>query len=146
MGYSVNTYALRAKVAEFGAAVVEEAVQRLSDDVHATVPVGEDDPLGRRQGGTLRDSRWGPRRTGPYTWEFGYTAEHGKYVDQGTDPHWIIGDPLLVFWWGKTGKVEFRSYVMHPGYSPAFRWWSDVVTPDNYFDHLEAAMRHARIG
>lgn len=135
---SIDTSGLRRKVEEYGEAVVADAVQRLADEVHAVVPVDT---------GELRDSRFGPDQVGPYRWTFGYTAPQAEWTDQGTQSHWIEGDPLLVFYWGPPngpGKTMFLARVFHPG-TLAQRWWSDYVTPENYFSHLEGALRHSAI-
>jgi hypothetical protein len=45
------------------------------------------------------------------------TAPYAKYVHDGTQPHVIEGNPLLVFRWVERGGVIFRGpSVNHPGY------------------------------
>lgn len=148
-GVSVATSGLRDKVSQWGRQVVEVAVRNMADEVHETVPVGQDDPLGRRQGGELRDSRWGPEESSPYRWRFGYTAEHGKFVDQGTAPHWIeakVAGYPLVFWWDVTRSVMYLPEVFHPGYQPSFHWWSDLVNEERWYWHLEHARLEVYLG
>lgn len=40
------------------------------------------------------------------------------FIREGTPPHPIVGDPILAFFWEKTGTMMFRHYVSHPGTKP----------------------------
>lgn len=60
-----------------------------------------------------------------------------RYTDEGTGPHVIEGNPLLVFeWQGRT--VFFRS-VNHPGSTKHVGWFSEgVVNDDRWGSALES--------
>lgn len=49
----------------------------------------------------------------------GFTAHMpqplGNFIVKGTRAHVIAGNPLLVFFWEKTGSTMFLRYVNHPG-------------------------------
>lgn len=53
-------------------------------------------------------------------------AEYSSFVDEGTDPHEIRGNPYLAFFWPKTGKFEVFRSVEHPG-TPRTGWWTDTL-------------------
>lgn len=67
--------------------------------------------------------------------------EHEKprpeWLDEGTPPHRIDGNPLLSFYWPKVGRVVVFRHVNHPGYGgshfaqttlTAERWRDSLVT------------------
>jgi hypothetical protein len=64
-------------------------------------------------------------------------AEYSSYVDEGTEPHEIHGNPLLVFYWPKTGRTMFLPRVQHPGTSRT-GWWTDTLA--RWPDFVAAAM------
>jgi hypothetical protein len=54
-----------------------------------------------------------PTRTG---WEVGTVGvSYAVYHHEGTRPHRIQGNPLLVFYWPKVGRVVYLRHVDHPG-------------------------------
>lgn len=101
------------KLIEDGELVKREA-QRLC-------PVGKSEPgRGGRTPGTLRDSivkrvKSGPE--GPIV-EVGSEDPVALWVHEGTQPHVITGNPLLVFFWEKAGRVVAFPRVNHPGNRP----------------------------
>jgi hypothetical protein len=48
-----------------------------------------------------------------------------RYTDEGTGPHVIEGNPLLVFEWG--GRTVFFRSVNHPGSTKHVGWFSERV-------------------
>jgi hypothetical protein len=85
-------------------------------------PVAKPEPGARRARapGTLRDSivkriRQGPE--GPIV-EVGSEDPVALWVHEGTQPHLIEGNPLLVFFWAKAGRVVAFPRVNHPGNAP----------------------------
>lgn len=85
-------------------------------------PVGQPSPGGTsaRAPGTLRDSivkRIRQDAQGPVV-EVGSSDPVALWVHEGTQPHEIRGNPLLVFFWGKAGRVVALPRVNHPGTRP----------------------------
>lgn len=85
-------------------------------------PVGKVQPGSRRarQPGTLRDSivvRVLSEADGP-RFQVGTADPVGLWVHEGTEPHTITGNPLLVFYWPKVGTVVAFRQVNHPGTRP----------------------------
>jgi hypothetical protein len=70
-----------------------------------------------RSPGTLRDSIVVRVREGP-VFEVGSADPVALWVHEGTEPHQIVGNPLLVFHWAKLGKVVAFRQVNHPGTKP----------------------------
>jgi hypothetical protein len=46
------------------------------------------------------------------------SVPYAIYVSRGTAPHVIYGNPLLAFFWAKTGRTMFLRKVNHPGTKP----------------------------
>lgn len=70
--------------------------------------------------------------------ELAYTAEHASYLDEGTGPHLIEGNPLLSFMW--QGRRVIVHSVQHPGSTMHVGWFSNTVTDDAWASELETAM------
>lgn len=68
----------------------------------------------KRRSGTLRDSIV-KRIRGEGVVEVGSEDPIALIEHEGTEPHTITGNPLLVFWWGKVGRVVAFPKVNHPG-------------------------------
>jgi hypothetical protein len=64
-------------------------------------------------------------------------ADYSSFVDSGTEPHRIDGNPLLAFTAADGTRVIVR-YVNHPG-TARTGWWSDRTA--NLLDYLSSAMR-----
>ncbi len=94
-----------------GEFVKDRARQRVG--VHKPVP-GE---RRKRRPGTLRDSL--VKRVRPDgSVEVGSEDPIALLHHEGTPPHTITGNPRLVFFWPKAGKVVSFPKVDHPGTSP----------------------------
>jgi hypothetical protein len=51
-----------------------------------------------------------------------FTADYASYLDEGTGPHEIVGNPLLAFDWGGTTVIVHS--VQHPGSTKNVDWFS----------------------
>lgn len=96
------------RLIEDGEAVKDEARRLVR--VHKPVP-GE---RRKRRPGTLRDSIVKRIRPGGIV-EVGSEDDIALIEHEGTEPHTISGNPKLVFWWGKAGRVVAFPKVNHPG-------------------------------
>lgn len=68
--------------------------------------------------------------------------QYSSFQEEGTGVYGPEGTPIvpttakvLVFFWKKTGKVEFRTSVLG---SPATHWWSKVI--DRWAEFLRGAL------
>lgn len=91
-------------------------------EAQRTAPVAKPEPGSRRTRtpGTLRDSivvRVLAEADGP-RFQVGTSDPVGLWVMEGTVPHTITGNPLLVFYWAKVGTVVAFRQVNHPGTRP----------------------------
>lgn len=96
--------------------LVKREAQRLA-------PVGKSGFGSRssRRPGTLRDSivvRIMSAAGGDIAAQVGSSDPVALFVHEGTVPHTIEGNPLLVFYWAKAGKVVAFRRVNHPGTQP----------------------------
>lgn len=137
-----NTRGCERKVEAFGKRLLADTVEELCRQLDAVVPVGEDDPLGRRRGGQLKASRKVSVRG--LRARIAYPVPQALYTDQGTVPHRIRARraPRLVFYWKRTGRVMYVIEVHHPG-NRGTRWWSKVVAPANVRRIMAQRARHA---
>ncbi len=96
--------------------VVKEGAQRRVG-VSTPPPQG---PRSSRRPGTLRDSIVKRLVTtgGEPTVMVGSEDDIAAFHHEGTDPHVIRGNPLLVFWSAKAGRVIYTRQVNHPGTKP----------------------------
>lgn len=72
-----------------------------------------------------------------WTGEIAFTAEHASYVNDGTSPHQIVGNPLLAFQW--EGQTVIVHSVNHPG-TTANPFFSDGVTEETWANELDQAL------
>lgn len=106
-------------------AAIEELIHGVGGPVHTHIeltahailevaksfaPVGEE--MGQEH---LRDT--GAVVPGPGMATVVFSSPHALYVEENTRPHIIRAKngPLLVFYWGKVGKVVAFPQVSHPG-------------------------------
>lgn len=52
------------------------------------------------------------------TWEIVSPMPYSRFVEEGTRPHAIFGNPDLVFFWEKHGRWVRTDRVNHPGTQP----------------------------
>ena len=136
---SVDSSDLRREVDRYAGRIVRATASQLGDDLDQVVPSGRSDYLGRpRRGPRLRDSRRinvsGKKAT------IRYTANHASFTDEGTAPHRIFGNPLLVFYWPKVGKIMYLPRVNHPGTAPQ-RWWTRTMAPKHVLSVMQSVAR-----
>lgn len=51
---------------------------------------------------------------------------YAGFTDAGTEPHPIVGNPLLYFYWEKLGRSVALPYVNHPG-TAGTQWFNSGV-------------------
>ncbi len=127
---TVSTEALTAALSDWGERVFIEAAGDLADRIRDAAPVGET--------GNLQDSvqpvigSTGIVNTGAVE----VTAEHASFVDEGTQPHPIEGNPLLAFEIG--GETVIVHSAQHPG-TTAQPFFTDNATEQVWLEVLEEA-------
>lgn len=106
---AVDLSGLRGKIRRYGEGVAAIAARKVEQDTQAAAPV--------RTGGLRSQIAAGPPvPAGDVLWvRIRSAAAYSSYVDEGTGPHPIEGNPLLVFFWPKVGEVVFFRHVNHPG-------------------------------
>lgn len=50
--------------------------------------------------------------------EVAVAVSYASYVSEGTQPHPIVGNPILAFYWSRIGRTAFFRRVSHPGTRP----------------------------
>lgn len=104
--------------------VIEKA-ELVKREAMRTAPVSTPQPGARRSRapGTLRDSivKRVVTSGSSFSVQVGTSDPVGLWVHEGTPAHLIQGNPLLVFYWPKAGKVVALRRVNHPGTRP-HRW------------------------
>jgi hypothetical protein len=113
--------------------LVEQAGDQATEAIFDSLPVPE-------VTGELKDSgSWryigGSESSGQ--WEITFTAPQAGWTDEGTSPHVIEGNPVLVFNVG--GTTVFARRVEHPGNAPS-GWFTDSVTDDAWASEVQAAI------
>lgn len=73
-----------------------------------------------------------------------YPGDLPNYLEDGTGPHRIDGNPLLVFDWPKAGGVVYLRHVNHPGSRKHVGWFSDTWNDEAFGLFLEFGA--ARVG
>lgn len=58
-----------------------------------------------------------------------FTEDYASYLDEGTGPHTITGNPLLAFEWG--GQTVIVHSVQHPGSTKWVGWFSGKAEDDS---------------
>lgn len=123
----MNPVALAALLRGTNGPVYRDAIERgelVKREAQRTAPVYAGDTTGRKRApGTLRDSivKRVVSEGGNVVVQVGTEDPVGLWTHEGTEPHLIEGNPLLVFYWPKAGKVVALRRVNHPGTRPN-RW------------------------
>lgn len=127
----LDTRSFLADVAEWAERVHERAVEEHAAELDRVAPerTGE-----MRRGQEIR-------HLGGLRSEITYPAEYASFTDEGSEPHEIHGNPLLAFEW--EGQLVIVRSVHHPG-TRGTRWWSDLMTDEQWATSLEAAARDVR--
>lgn len=94
-------------------------------------------PVAEQNGGNLRDliTNWQTASAPRFSFMVSSPAEYSSYVEEGTSPHDIFGNPYLA-WEGGNGIVIInasKTPVHHPGtraepfFNPAVESWADKL-------------------
>lgn len=101
--------------------MIEDA-NLVKNEARRLAPVHQPQPGERRarRPGTLRDSivTRVTEEGGEVAVYVGSNDPVALFVTEGTVPHRIEGNPLLVFYWPKEGQVVYFHHVNHPGTRP----------------------------
>lgn len=129
---AVDVSGLQNALIEFGSEVFLEAGSIMQEAVVEVTPRG---PTGGLQEGVVfrPGAVGGVVNTGSIHSE----REYSSFVDEGTSPHPIEGNPLLAFQWG--GVQVIVHSVNHPG-TEAQPYWSDTVTEVQWLDAVSQAI------
>lgn len=144
---AVDSSVLRARITRWGQAVFDRSIELTIEELREAAPLGVTGETRRgiqaQPGG--RDTRPAARIVS--------TGKGGSFVEEGTEPHIIVGRPILRFLWGGdrigqpgpnqriattrgAGVVFFRS-VEHPGFPP--RPWFEPTVARWADTHLQQA-------
>lgn len=150
----LDTRSFLADVQDWAERVHERAVEEHAAELDRVAPerTGE-----MRRGQEIR-------HLAPLRSEITYPAEYASFTDEGTEPHFIPANPALSFEvdgmrviivnnpgrYGQAFEVDggaalvvFKAGVNHPG-TRGTRWWSDLMTDEQWATSLEAAARDVR--
>lgn len=94
--------------------LTETVAGKTQAQLKAKAPVGKVVPGGRPPGGLQRSISFDMEGTSAKFTAAGYAG----YVIGGTSPHDITGNPLLAFFWERTGDFVVFTKVRHPGTKP----------------------------
>lgn len=138
MPVSVDVDALRVSLTDWANRGAGEALDDLRQQTHDRAPFGVSE--GDNPGPHLIDSEEAVVLNEGEVWQgtLAYTVDHASYLDDGTGPHQITGNPLLAFPWHGM-QVIVRS-VQHPGSQIHKGWFSDVITDENWADTLTRSL------
>lgn len=129
--------ALRDSVERWANAAAGQALDTLAQTVRDKAPYGAGE--NERGGPHLVDTLETTITSEGEQWagEIAFTADHASFVDEGTSPHVIEGNPLLAFEW--EGQTVIVHSVQHPG-TQANPFFSEGVTDDTWAEALEQAL------
>lgn len=136
--------ALKESIRDWARQVHSEAVTDLQQQLDAKVPIG---PPREGGGEKLRDNQQVTvqDRGDSFTATIRYTVPQAEFTDKGTNPHPIDGNPTLVFFWPKAGRVVHLRHVDHPG-NEGTGWFTDTVTEQGWLDALELVADAVNLG
>lgn len=141
---AVDVDDLRTSIVTWANLAAGQALDALRQNTHDRLPYGVSE--GDHPGPHLADTEEASVISEGEQWAgtLAYTAEHASYLDEGTGPHEIVGNPLLSFMWN--GQRVIVHSVQHPGSMLHVGWFTDAVTDDAWasvlldaFDAVEAA-------
>lgn len=132
---ATDTRALQRDVERWAERVQTAAVDSVLAELDRRVPRGSGPARGRRLAQTRRvRDRSGGRRLST---TIEYQAPQAAFTDEGTRPHRIQGNPLLVFYWPRAGRTVFLRHANHPGSTKHKGWFSDATDAG----HWDRALR-----
>jgi hypothetical protein len=111
--------AVRDLIAEYGRRIVPLLQRRVLDELTDAAP--------KRTGALARSVRVsGDSTPQTVTINVETDVEYAGWMDTGTRPHPIVGNPYLAFYWEKIGRFVVLRRVSHPG-TPRTGWWTDTL-------------------
>ena len=108
-------------IRERGSEIHRDAVAVMADELDSQVPV---------KTGELRSSQQvkaSLSRGQVLSSTIEYPSDVASFLEDGTRPHLITGNPLLVFFWPRVGRVVFFRHVNHPGSTKRKGWFSKIM-------------------
>ena len=110
--------------------VCNSAAEAMGRDVQLSAPIGQTGRLSQDWDVTTDGGGTGATST------LKFNADYASYVDEGTSPHPIHGNPLLAFEWG--GVTVIVHSVNHPG-TTATNFFTDKANDDGLWSLLVQA-------
>lgn len=111
--------------------ITDDAAQAMERDIALAAPI---DTGALSRSGQVATVPNGAGATATLT----FTEDYASYLDEGTGPHTITGNPLLAFQWG--GQTVIVHSVQHPGSTKNVGWFTDRATDDAMWsDFVQAA-------
>lgn len=120
----------RTSLRSWAGRVVDEWVDELAEAMRPEAPIGTPSPTQTRPPGELRASIRAEHR--PHVLGNSFRGRllapviQAATTDKGARPHIIrpVRAKTLRFYWPRTGQIEHRLVVHHPGNAPA-PWWQE---------------------
>lgn len=122
MSVVVDIEPLKDAIRQRAAQLADDAVQAMFLDMEANGPRSDEDHEHMTSMLEVTESEDGDMLI---TRTVRSPAEYSSYVDEGTPPHRIEGNPLLAFTARDGSRVIVR-YVNHPG-TERTGWWTDTL-------------------
>ena len=96
--------------------ITDEAAHLMEQDIALTAPI---DTGALSRSGEVHTQGDGSGAVATLT----FTEDYASYLEEGTGPHTIVGNPLLAFEWG--GQTVIVRSVEHPGSTKHVGWFSN---------------------
>lgn len=136
---AVDVDELKASITDWASKGAGQALDDLRQGTHDRCPFGVSEDGGTGQPHLLDTEEAIVTAEGEqWTGTLAYTAEHASYLDEGSEPHLIEGNPLLSFMWN--GQRVIVHSVQHPGSTIHKGWFSDVTGEDDWANVLSDAL------
>lgn len=132
---AADATALRLAISDAALPIIEDAGRALERELAAAAPI---DTGELSQSGEVTAQPAGTGASASVT----FTAEHASFLDSGTGPHEITGNPFLAFDVG--GQTVVVRSVQHPGSTKHRGWFSDRVRDSGPVLLQTAADTHLR--
>lgn len=113
---ATDTTALRLAILDAAPVICDDAARLRESDIAAAAPI---DTGALSQSGEVQTTPTGDGAVSVIR----FTEEYAGYLDEGTGPHTITGNPLLAFEWG--GQTVIVHSVQHPGSTKHKGWFTD---------------------
>lgn len=110
--------------------ICEDAAEAMERDVTLSAPV---DTGALSRSGQVQTTASGTGAVSTLT----YTEEYASFLEDGTGPHVIEGNPLLAFQWG--GQTVIVHSVNHPGSTKWKGWFSNKAEDESLWGLLVQA-------